>query len=425
MVARQTGGALAGWGWSDTKTAGLLPFRPMPASVIIMDLPLGDIRVIDLTIARAGPTCVRQLADWGADVIRVEPPGARDGLTGDRHGSDFQQLHRNKRSLTLNLKSAAGRDVLMRLVDTADVLVENMRPPVKERLGFGFEAVHERNPRLVYGSISGFGQDGPYGDRGGVDQIAQGMGGLMSVTGLPGTEPTRVGIPVSDLAAGLYLAIGVLVALHDRERTGTGRWVRTSLLESMIAMMDFQAARWTIDHEVPGQAGNHHPMSVPMGCFATADGYVNVGAAGGRLLHAFCSVIGLPRLPEDPRFDSYDTRSANREELNALIAERLRAHETSYWVGALNAAGVPCGPVYRMDEVFADPQVRHLEMTQAVRHPVLGRQDIVRHPVRMTGTAAGTARTPSPERGDHADEVLTSLGYSPAEVAGLRASGVI
>jgi crotonobetainyl-CoA:carnitine CoA-transferase CaiB-like acyl-CoA transferase len=397
----------------------------MPASVITMDFPLGDIRVIDLTIARAGPTCVRQLADWGADVIRVEPPDNREGLVGDRHGSDFQQLHRNKRSLTLNLKSPAGRDVLMRLVDTADVLIENMRPPVKERLGFGFEAVHARNPRLVYGSISGFGQDGPYGDRGGVDQIAQGMGGLMSVTGLPGTEPTRVGIPVSDLAAGLYLAIGVLVALHDRERTGTGRWVRTSLLESMISMMDFQAARWTIDHQVPGQAGNHHPLGVPMGCFATADGYVNVGAAGGRILRAFCAVIGLPGIPDDPRFGSYDTRSANRAELNALIAERLRTQPTSHWVDAMNQAGVPCGPVYQMDEVFADPQVRHLQMTHAVQHPLLGRQEIVRHAVRMTGTTAGTARTPSPERGDHTDEVLASLGYSPADVAGLRADGVI
>jgi formyl-CoA transferase len=396
----------------------------MPASVIIMDFPLGDIRVIDLTIARAGPTCVRQLADWGADVIRVEPPDAREGLTGDRHGSDFQQLHRNKRSLTLNLKSPAGRDVLMRLVDTADVLIENMRPPVKERLGFGYEAVHARNPRLVYGSISGFGQDGPYGDRGGVDQVAQGMGGLMSVTGLPGTGPVRAGIPVADLAAGLYLAIGVLAALHDRERTGAGRWVRTSLLESMIAMMDFQAARWTIDHEVPGQAGNHHPMSVPMGCFPTADGYVNVGAAGGRLLHAFCTVIGLPGLPDDPRFGSYGQRSANRAELNALIAERLRTQATSYWVDALNQAGVPCGPVCQMDEVFADPQVRHLEMTHAVQHPVLGRLEIVRHAVRMTGTTAGTARTPSPGRGDHTDQVLTSLGYSPAEIAGLRADGV-
>src|SRR6516162_280193 len=218
-------------------------------------LPLGDIRVIDLTIARAGPTCVRQLADWGADVIRVEPPvdqAARDALGGSRHGCDFQHLHRNKRSLSLNLKAPEGREVLMRLVDTADVLIENMRPPVKNRLGFDFGTVHARNPRLVYGSISGFGQDGPYAGRGGVDQIAQGMGGLMSVTGLPGTEPTRAGIPVADLAAGLYLAVGVLVALHDRDRTGTGRWVQTSLLESMIAMMDFQAARWAVDRRVPG-----------------------------------------------------------------------------------------------------------------------------------------------------------------------------
>jgi crotonobetainyl-CoA:carnitine CoA-transferase CaiB-like acyl-CoA transferase len=391
---------------------------------MIMDLPLGDVRVIDLTVARAGPTCVRQLADWGADVIRVDPPDTGDSLGGDRHGSDFQQLHRNKRSLSLNLKSPAGQGVLMRLVDTADVLIENMRPKVKERLGFGYEAVHARNPRLVYGSISGFGQDGPYGDRGGVDQIAQGMGGLMSVTGLPGTGPTRAGIPVSDLAAGLYLAIGVLVALHDRDRTGTGRWVQTSLLESMIAMMDFQAARWTIDRDVPGQAGNHHPTNVPMGCFATADGYLNVGAAGGRLLRAFATVIGLPGLPDDARFDTLQKRSANRRELNALIAERLRTRATADWVSALTEAGVPCGPVYRMDEVFADPQVRHLAMTRDVRHPVLGPLALVRNAVRMTGEP-GTVRTPSPDPGDHTAEVLAGLGYSPAQIEELRAEAAI
>jgi crotonobetainyl-CoA:carnitine CoA-transferase CaiB-like acyl-CoA transferase len=407
----------------------------MSGSVMIMDLPLGDIRVIDLTVARAGPTCVRQLADWGADVIRVEPPvdpaGDRagnqaggDALGGSRHDSDFQHLHRNKRSLTLNLKTPAGREVLMRLVDTADVLVENMRPPVKRRLGFDFPAVHARNPRLVYGSLSGFGQDGPYGDRGGVDQIAQGMGGLMSVTGLPGTGPTRAGIPVCDLAAGLYLAIGVLVALHERDRTGTGRWVQTSLLESMIAMMDFQAARWTVDGQVPGQAGNHHPTSVPMGCFATADGYVNVGAASGRLLRAFCSAIGLGWMPDDPRFDSLEKRSANREELNELVAGRLRTRPTADWVATLNDAGVPCGPVYRMDEVFADPQVEHLAMTQTVPHPVLGPLAIVRNAVRIAG-GPDTVRTPSPDAGAHTDEVLAGLGYSPAEIGGLRAQNAI
>jgi crotonobetainyl-CoA:carnitine CoA-transferase CaiB-like acyl-CoA transferase len=388
-------------------------------------LPLDDIRVIDLTVARAGPTCVRQLADWGADVIRVEPPpdSAAPDLTGSRHGCDFQHLHRNKRSLSLNLKAPGAREVLMRLVDTADVLIENMRPPVKDRLGFDFGTVHERNPRLVYGSISGFGQDGPYAGRGGVDQIAQGMGGLMSVTGLPGSEPTRAGIPVADLAAGLYLAVGVLVALHDRRRTGMGRWVQTSLLESMIAMMDFQAARWTIDRQIPPQEGNHHPMSVPMGCFASADGYVNIGAASGRLLDSLCQVIGLPGIPADPRFDSSAKRSANRAELNALIGGRLRTRTTAEWVEALNQAGVPCGPVYRMDEVFADPQVEHLAMTEPVEHPALGRLDILRNAVRMADAPA-TVRTPSPDLGDHTAEVLAELGYPQTEIDRLREQGV-
>jgi crotonobetainyl-CoA:carnitine CoA-transferase CaiB-like acyl-CoA transferase len=395
-------------------------------SVTASDLPLGDVRVIDLTVARAGPTCVRQLADWGADVIRVEPPagGAAPGVGEDRHGFDFQQLHRNKRSLSLNLKAPEAREVLMRLVDTADVLIENMRPAVKKRLGFGFDTVHARNPRLVYGSISGFGQNGPYAGRGGVDQIAQGMGGLMSVTGQPGTGPTRAGIPVADLSAGLYLAVGVLVALHERARSGRGRWVQTSLLEAMIAMMDFQAARWTVSQEVPGQAGNHHPTGVPTGCFASADGYINVAGPSGRLLRSLCAVIGLPGLPDDPRFDSAASRSANREALNALIAERLRTRTTADWVEALNEAGVPSGPVYQMDEVFADPQVRHLAMTEPVPHPELGRLDILRNAVRMTDGPA-TVRAPSPDPGDHTDEVLASLGYPEAEIARLRAGGVI
>jgi formyl-CoA transferase len=250
------------------------------------------------------------------------------------------------------------------------------------------------------------------------------MGGLMSVTGLPGSEPTRVGIPVADLASGLYLAVGVLVALHDRARSGRGRWVQTSLLEAMIAMMDFQAARWTIDHEVPAQAGNHHPMGVPTGCFASADGYINIAGPSGRLLRNLSEVIGLPGLPDDPRFDSAAKRSANREELNALIAGRLRTRTTAEWVQALNQAGVPCGPVYRMDEVFADPQVRHLEMTAPVQHPALGRLDILRNAVRMTDGPA-TVRAPSPDAGDHTDEVLAGLGYPEAEIARLRASGVI
>ena len=390
-------------------------------------LPLADLRVIDLTVARAGPTCVRQLADWGADVVRVERPDRSDtpGPVGEhRHGSDYQNVHRNKRSLGLDLKAPGAGEVLMRLVDGADVLVENMRPPVKARLGFDWETVHARNPRLVYGSISGFGQDGPYAERGGVDQIAQGMGGLMSVTGLPGSEPTRVGIPVSDLSAGLYLAVGILVALHDRERTGIGRWVQTSLVESMVAMMDFQAARWTVDGEVPTSEGNHHPTLVPMGCFASADGYVNIAGPSGRLLRSFCEAIGLPDLPEDPRFSSAGRRSRHRAELNALVAERLRTRTTAEWVEVLAVAGVPCGPVYRMDEVFADPQIEHLAMATPVEHPALGRLDLVRNAVRMTG-AGPTVRSASPDAGDDTDSVLAELGYDPAEIDQLRADGTV
>ena len=385
-------------------------------------LPLDDIRVIDLTVARAGPTCVRQLADWGADVIRVEPPPdpSDPGLTGSRHGCDFQHLHRNKRSPSLNLKTPDGREALMRLVDTADVLIENMRPPVKERLGFDFATVHARNPRLVYGSISGFGEDGPYAVRGGVDQIAQGMGGLMSVTGLPGGGPVRAGIPVADLAAGLYLAVGVLVALHDRERKALG-----ADLPAGVHDRDDGFPGGQVDHRPGGPAagGQPPPAERPDGLLRLVRRLREHRGAGGRLLDSLCQVIGLPGIPADPRLDSATKRSANRVELNELIAGRLRTRTTAEWVQALNEAGVPCGPVYRMDEVFADPQVEHLAMTEPVQHPALGRLEILRNAVRMTDAPA-TVRSPSPDNGDHTDEVLTELGYPRAEIDS-RAQGAI
>ncbi len=386
-------------------------------------LPLADLRVLDLTIARAGPTCVRQLADWGADVVRVEQPTGSGTDTG-RHGSDFQNLHRNKRAITVDLKQPDGLALLLRMAEDADVLVENLRPSVKTRLGFDYETLRERNPRIVYASISGFGQDGPYAERGGVDQIAQGMGGLMSVTGLPGTEPTRVGIPVADLSAGLYLAIGVLVALHERERTGVGRWVQTSLLESMIAMMDLQAARWTMDGVVAIQEGNHHPTQVPMGCFRSADGYVNIAGAFGRLLYRFCNVIDLPDLPADPRFDTTAKRSANRAELNRLVGDRLVQRTTAEWVELLNAAGVPCGPVLSTDEVFADPHVAHLGMVSTVTSPTLGPLGILRNAVTLAG-GPPTVRSASPEAGEHTTALLLELGLGADEIEDLRQRHVV
>jgi formyl-CoA transferase len=391
-------------------------------------LPLDDLRVLDLTVARAGPTCVRQLADWGADVIRVEAPprqGREGQVGGERDSPDFQNLHRNKRSLTLDLKSEAGRQVLYRMASRADILVENMRPPVKHRLGVDYETVSLHNPRLIYGSISGFGQDGPYGERGGVDQIAQGLGGLMSVTGLPGQGPVRVGVPIADLAAGVYLAMGILAALHERDRTGRGRWVRTSLLEAMVAMLDFQAARWTVAAEVPGQEGNHHPTSIPMGCFATADGHVNVAGPSGRLWRSFCQVIGAPELLDDARYATGELRSRNRAELNARIEKLLATRSTAEWVADLNAAGVPAGPVNTIDKVFADPQVQHLGLAAPVAHPRLGTLQVIRNAVTMSGIETPTVRSPSPDLGQHSDEVLGEAGLSADEIAVLRQAGVV
>ncbi|MCW5752192.1 MAG: CoA transferase [Alphaproteobacteria bacterium] len=380
-------------------------------------------RVLDLTRVRAGPTAVRQLADWGAQVIKIENTGD-DGLGGPRHGSDFQNLHRNKRSLTLNLKEPEGKAILFRLIEQADVLVENYRPDVKARLGIDYEAARAVNPRLVYASISGFGQDGPYRDRPGFDQIAQGMGGLMSVTGLPGQGPVRAGIPVADLGAGIFTAIGILVALLEREVSGEGQWVQSSLLQAQIALLDFQATRWLMDGEVPGQAGNDHPTSIPTGVFPTADGHVNIAVAGGRMWERFCHAIARPDLVTDPRFASPADRSTNRAALNAIIGDVTRKLDTAACMALLDRAEVPCGPIYRIDQVFADPQVRHLGMAQEVAHPLLG-------PIRLVGQAVSLSRTPSrietatPEKGEHTEDVLAELGYDPAAIAALRRRGIV
>ena len=386
--------------------------------------PLARFKVIDLTRVRAGPTCVRQLADWGADVIKIEAPDGDAGLGGERHGPDFQNLHRNKRSLTLNLKAPEGLAVLKRLAARADVVVENYRPDVKYRLGVDYESLKAVNPRIVYASVSGFGQDGPYRDRPGFDQIAQGMGGLMSITGEPGRGPMRAGIPVADLTAGLFAAMGILIALLEREHSGEGQWVQSSLLGAQISMLDFQAARWTIGREVPGQAGNNHPTSIPTGVFATADGHINIAASGDDIYRRFCRAIGADHLADDPSFAAGRARSANRDALNEAIGAIIRRKTSAEWIEALNAAGVPSGPIYTMDQVFADAQVKHLGMTRTVPHPVLGDVEVIGQPMELSRTP-WSIRNATPEPGEHTDAVLAELGYGAGEIAALRAAKVV
>jgi formyl-CoA transferase len=388
-------------------------------------MPLNGLKVLDLTLARAGPTCVRHLADWGADVIKIEPPATdAEDVAGNRHGFDFQNLHRNKRAMTLNLKSPEGHAAFMRLVEGADIIVENMRAQVKHRLKVSYDDVKAVNPRIVYGSISGFGQTGPYGHRAGVDQIAQGMGGLMSITGLPGQGPVRVGIPIDDLTAGNLLALGIMMAIFDRERTGVGRWVTTSLLEAQIFMLDFQASRWLIAKEVAPQAGNDHPTGIPTGVFPTSDGHINIAASSSRVFGRFCDAIGQPDWKSKPEWKDQKARSAHRKEINAAIGEITRTKPSEHWIELLEGAGVPCGPIYTIDQVFADPQVQHLQMATPMHSPVVGDVDVVASAINMTGFSKGI-RLPTPEMSSSTDEVLASVGYSADEIAAMRKKGAI
>ncbi|WP_291296744.1 CaiB/BaiF CoA-transferase family protein [Elioraea sp.] len=388
---------------------------------------LSGIRVLDLTRVRSGPTCVRQLADWGADVIKVEMPEgleASEPLGGPRHGPDFQNLHRNKRAMTLNLKAPEGLAIFRKLVATADVVVENFRPDVKGRLGIDYEALKAVNPRIILASISGFGQDGPYAERPGFDQIAQGMGGLMSITGLPGQGPVRVGIPIADLCAGIFCSQGIMLALLERQKSGMGQWVQTSLLQAQIFMLDFQAARWLVDHEVPKQAGNNHPTSIPTGVYPTSDGHMNVAVAGGKIWERFAKAVGREDWITNPLYAKGADRSKNRDALNAEIAELLRTKPAAHWVAVLNEAGVPTGPINSIDEVFADPQVKHLKVAATVESPVRGTIELVSQPIVLSRTPSSLA-APPPEVGEHTDEVLADAGYSADEIAGFRSRQII
>ena len=384
---------------------------------------LNRFTVLDLTRVRAGPTCVRQLADWGANCIKIEMPAHMmegEAMGGPREGSDFQNLHRNKRSITLNLKSPEGVAVLKKMAAKADVVVENFRPDVKHRLGIDYEALSAVNPRLIYASISGFGQDGPYANRPGFDQIAQGMGGLMSITGAAGQGPMRVGIPVADLTAGLFCAIGIMVALLERETSGKGQAIDTSLLQAQLFMLDFQASRWTMSGEVPGQAGNNHPTSIPTGVFKTSDGYINIAATGQKMWTKICELIGEPQMANDPKYNSGAARLKNRDALNEVLESHTVKRTSAEWVDALNKAGVPCGPISSVDQAFGDAQVKHLGIARGVRNQEQKMIHLVGQPVSLSRTPSDIVAA-TPHLGEHTDEVLVEFGFSKDDISKLRA----
>jgi crotonobetainyl-CoA:carnitine CoA-transferase CaiB-like acyl-CoA transferase len=390
--------------------------------------PLARFTVLDLTRVRSGPTAVRQLADWGANVIKIEAPEKIDpskGMGGERDGPDFQSIHRNKRGITLNMKERDGVAVFRRMVEKADVVVENFRPDVKDRLGIEYESLKKINKRIILASISGFGQDGPYANRPGFDQIAQGMGGLMSITGLPGQGPVRAGIPVADLSAGNYLAIGILIALLEREQSGEGQWVKTSLLEAMISMLDFQAARWLMKQDVAPQAGNNHPTSIPTGVFKTRDGHINIACTGDKMWQKLCELIGEPDMVDHPDYATGPARSKNRDAINAAIEKHTVSKTSAEWIELLNKTGIPCGPIYTIDKVFADSQVKHLGgMAFTVEHPEIGRFDILGQAVKMSRSQPRPTQA-TPTRGQHTDEVLAEFGYDADEIADLRRREIV
>jgi crotonobetainyl-CoA:carnitine CoA-transferase CaiB-like acyl-CoA transferase len=388
---------------------------------------LSRFTVLDLTRVRSGPTCVRQLADWGANVIKIETPARLDTgepLGGPREGPDFMNLHRNKRSMTLNLKAPEGVAALKKMVKKADVVVENFRPDVKARLGIDYKTLAKINPRLVYASISGFGQDGPYAERPGFDQIAQGMGGLMSITGLPGHGPVRVGIPIADLTAGLFCAMGILTALLERQTSGKGQHIETSLLQAQIFMLDFQAARWLVKGEVAKQAGNNHPTSIPTGVFRTADGHINIAVAGQKIWERFCGALGVPEFMTRPEYATGANRSKNRDALNAEIDQHTAKRSSAEWVERFNKAGVPSGPIYAIDQVFADEQVRHLAMAQPVKTKDKSKLSLVGQPVSLSRTPSKLV-APPPGLGQHTNAVLKEFGFTAKQIAALRAADAI
>ena len=392
--------------------------------------PLAGVKVLDLTQIMAGPMCTLLLADLGADVIKIERPGSGDDTRrmGSRIAADFAAgflaLNRNKRSIALDLRAADGKAVFRRLAQTADIVAENFRPGVMERLGLGYETLSQINPRLVYASISGFGGSGPYRHRGGFDLVAQGMSGLMSVTGFPDAPPAKVGVPITDIGAGAFTAFGILAAYIHARRTGQGQQVDASLLEAGIAYTVWESAEYFASGAVPGPLGSAHRVNAPYQALRTADGYINIGAASQPTWEQFCRAIGQETLIDDPRYREPNDRKAREAELAALLEDILSRRTTAYWLERLDAAGVVAGPIYDMAQVYADAQTQAREMLVTLPDPELGELRNIGIPVKLSATP-GSIRRRAPALGEHTRQILQEHGYTDAEVDTLAAAGTI
>ena len=391
---------------------------------------LEGIKVLDFSRALAGPYCTMMLADMGAEVIKLEMPGKGDDSRSygppfvEGESAYFMSVNRNKKSLTLNMKSEGSTEIIHRLIKQADVLVENFRPGVMERLGWGFQRVKEMNSKIIYCSISGFGQDGPYRMLPGFDQVMQGMGGIMSITGEPGGPPIKVGVAIADISGGMFAAYGILAALYNREKRGRGQMIDVSLLDSQVALLTYQAGAYFASGEIPQPVGSGHPLIVPYQAFKAKDVYFNIAAGNDKLWKMLCKAIGLEKVMDDPKFATNAKRVENREEIVKIISDIIITKNGEEWLKILTDAGVPCGPIYTMDKIFTDPQVLHRQMLKELDHPKIGKVKVTGVPIKLSDTP-GEVGTAPPILGQHTQEILTELGFSDQDIKKFRQEKVI